>query len=104
MEAQVQSRSALASTRARRETRVAASSSIFTSCAFAEPLSAHEQGWDKEITETKGEKIQFRIVDPPQVPTLPSGPPRLILMSAVLAAALGAGVVIAFLMSQLGMK
>ncbi len=51
--------------------------------------------------ETTGEKIQFRIVDPPEIPIVPSGPPRLLFMSAVLLGALGAGVVIAFLMAQL---
>jgi polysaccharide chain length determinant protein (PEP-CTERM system associated) len=68
---------------------------------YDELTSRRESARIADAVETKGEKIQFRIVDPPQVPTLPSGPPRLILMSAVLAAALGAGVVIAFLMSQL---
>jgi polysaccharide chain length determinant protein (PEP-CTERM system associated) len=68
---------------------------------YDELSSRRESARIADAVETKGEKIQFRIVDPPQVPTLPSGPPRLILMSAVLVAALGAGIVIAFLMSQL---
>jgi polysaccharide chain length determinant protein (PEP-CTERM system associated) len=54
-----------------------------------------------DAVETTGEKIQFRIVDPPQIPSTPSGPPRLIFMSAVLVGSLAAGVVVAFLMSQL---
>ena len=54
-----------------------------------------------DAVETTGEKIQFRIVDPPHIPTTPSGPPRLIFMSAVLIGSLAAGVVVAFLMSQL---
>jgi polysaccharide chain length determinant protein (PEP-CTERM system associated) len=54
-----------------------------------------------DAVETTGDKIQFRIVDPPQIPTVPSGPPRLLLMSAVMFCALGAGLVVAFLMAQL---
>src|SRR5260221_14002260 len=52
--------------------------------------------------ETTGDKIRFGVVDPPQIPSVPSGPPRLLLMSAVLLCALGAGVVVAFLMAQPG--
>jgi polysaccharide chain length determinant protein (PEP-CTERM system associated) len=54
-----------------------------------------------DAVETTGDKIQFRIVDPPQIPTVPSGPPRLLLMSAVMFFALGGGLVVAFLMAQL---
>jgi polysaccharide chain length determinant protein (PEP-CTERM system associated) len=54
-----------------------------------------------DAVETTGDKIQFRIVDPPQIPTVPSGPPRLLLMSAVMFFALGGGLVFAFLMAQL---
>ncbi len=45
--------------------------------------------------------LTFRVVDPPTAPLLPSGPNRLLLFSAVFAAALGAGLVGAFLLSQL---
>jgi polysaccharide chain length determinant protein (PEP-CTERM system associated) len=54
-----------------------------------------------DAVETTGDKIQFRIVDPPQIPTVPSGPPRLLLMSAVLFGALAAGGIAALLMAQL---
>lgn len=43
----------------------------------------------------------FRIIDPPQVPLVPSAPNRPWLMSLVLLAALGGGLGIAFLLSQL---
>ncbi|HEX9743163.1 MAG TPA: XrtA system polysaccharide chain length determinant, partial [Nitrospiraceae bacterium] len=42
----------------------------------------------------------FRIIDPPQVPRAPSAPNRPQLMSLVLLAALGGGIGIAFLLSQ----
>jgi polysaccharide chain length determinant protein (PEP-CTERM system associated) len=54
-----------------------------------------------DAVETQGDKIQFRVIDPPQIPTVPSGPPRLIFMSLVLLGALGAGLAVAFLVSQL---
>jgi polysaccharide chain length determinant protein (PEP-CTERM system associated) len=43
----------------------------------------------------------FRVIDPPQLPRTPSTPNRLQLMSVVLLAALGSGLGIAFLISQL---
>jgi polysaccharide chain length determinant protein (PEP-CTERM system associated) len=42
--------------------------------------------------EQNSNEINFQIVDAPVVPVLPSGPKRLLLLSAVLAASLGAGV------------
>jgi len=45
--------------------------------------------------------LTFRVIDPPTVPTQPSGPNRLRLFSLVFAAALVAGLAAAFLMSQL---
>jgi polysaccharide chain length determinant protein (PEP-CTERM system associated) len=44
--------------------------------------------------------LTFRVIDPPTVPTQPSGPNRLRLFSLVFAAALAAGIAVAFLMSQ----
>jgi polysaccharide chain length determinant protein (PEP-CTERM system associated) len=45
--------------------------------------------------------IQFRIVDPPEVPNVPVGPNRKLFLSIVLVAALGSGVALAYLLSQL---
>jgi polysaccharide chain length determinant protein (PEP-CTERM system associated) len=45
--------------------------------------------------------LSFRVIDQPSVPLKPSGPNRLLLFSAVFAAALGIGLAAAFLMSQL---
>jgi len=45
--------------------------------------------------------LTFRVIDPPSVPLKPVGPKRLFLFSAVFAAALGAGLVVALLLSQL---
>jgi polysaccharide chain length determinant protein (PEP-CTERM system associated) len=45
--------------------------------------------------------LSFRVVDPPTAPSLPSGPNRMMLFSAVFVGALFAGLAGAFLMSQL---
>lgn len=47
------------------------------------------------------EDIRFKVIDPPRVPNTPTGPNRLALMTTVFVAGLGAGLVLAFLMSQL---
>ncbi len=50
--------------------------------------------------DTRSGAIRFRIVDPPTVPTKPSGPPRALWSSIVVLGGLGIGVALAFLMSQ----
>jgi polysaccharide chain length determinant protein (PEP-CTERM system associated) len=51
--------------------------------------------------ETKAQKVQFRIVDPPLVPLKPSGPNRPMFLSGVLLAGIGAGIGFAFLLGQI---
>jgi polysaccharide chain length determinant protein (PEP-CTERM system associated) len=68
---------------------------------FDELTSRRESAKIADAVETRGDKIQFRVVDPPQVPLTPSGPPRLLLMSGVLLGALAAGFAVAFLVSQI---
>ena len=51
--------------------------------------------------ETKAQKVQFRIIDPPKVPINPSGPNRRRFASVVLIIGIGAGIAFAFLLSQL---
>ena len=51
--------------------------------------------------DARSDSVRFRIVDPPRVPPLPTGPPRIILSSIIMLAALALGVMLAFLMSQL---
>ncbi|MCA8927750.1 MAG: hypothetical protein KDC18_06745 [Alphaproteobacteria bacterium] len=45
----------------------------------------------------EADNVKFRIIDPPVEPTEPSGPPRVLLMAAVLLLGLGLGGAIAFL-------
>ena len=46
-------------------------------------------------------EVQFRIVDPPQVPAVPKGPPRRLLLTAVLPLACAAGIGLAIALSLL---
>jgi len=50
--------------------------------------------------ETKAQKVQFRIIDPPKLPVKPVGPDRPLLFGGVLAAGIAAGIAFAFLLSQ----
>ncbi len=51
--------------------------------------------------ETKAQKVQFRIVDPPDLPLSPSGPNRPLYLSVVLLAGVLAGLAFSFLLSQI---
>lgn len=51
--------------------------------------------------ETKAQKVQFRIIDPPLVPMKPSGPNRPMYLSGVLMGGIGAGLAFAFLLAQI---
>lgn len=50
---------------------------------------------------SKTTAVDFRVVDPPHVPSAPAGPNRLLLSSGVLLAAFSAGIGVAFLLGQL---
>ncbi|MCO6439937.1 MAG: hypothetical protein J5I81_02385 [Nitrococcus mobilis] len=51
--------------------------------------------------ESKTNTVDFRVVDPPHVPSSPAGPNRLLLSSGVFLVAIGAGVGVGFLFGQL---
>lgn len=51
--------------------------------------------------EANNNVMNFRVIDPPQVPPTPSAPNRPLLVSGVLIGAIAAGVVFAFLLSQI---
>lgn len=51
--------------------------------------------------DTSAETVRFRVIDPPRAPLKPSGPNRVLLSTGVLAAGLGMGLALAFLMSQI---
>jgi polysaccharide chain length determinant protein (PEP-CTERM system associated) len=51
--------------------------------------------------ESKTDVIDFRVVDPPRVPSKPAFPNRPLLISLVLLGALGAGIALSFVVSQI---
>jgi polysaccharide chain length determinant protein (PEP-CTERM system associated) len=63
-------------------------------------LERREQAQISGELEASNAGIGFRIIDPPQVPLAPSAPNRVRLMTLVLLAALGSGLGLAFLMTQ----
>lgn len=54
-----------------------------------------------ESAESSTEQVRFRVIEPPSAPLLPIGPQRVLLMTGVLFAALGGGIVLAFFLNQL---
>lgn len=67
-----------------------------------EELVSRRQSTDiAEAADTKTEKIQFRVIDAPQVPMVPVEPNRPLLVSMVLLIGLGAGLATPLLIGQL---
>ena len=64
-------------------------------------LARRESASLSSDVESRADTVDFRVIDPPRVPLTPSGPNRPLLFSLVLLGGIGAGVVLAFLMSQL---
>lgn len=62
-------------------------------------LKRRESALLSEKVERNADDIKFRVIDPPYVPLKPTEPNKLLLNSAVLVVAIGAGVVCAFLVS-----
>ncbi len=68
---------------------------------YEQLLARRESARLSQEAEKARQEVRFRVVDPPRVPLKPTGPNRLLLMTLVLGAGLGAGVGLAFLLSQL---
>jgi polysaccharide chain length determinant protein (PEP-CTERM system associated) len=68
---------------------------------YQELVSRREATQIANSADTKTEKIQFRIVDPPQVPVVPAAPNRAFLVSVVLLFGIGAGLAVPVLVMQL---
>lgn len=64
-------------------------------------LARREAARMSQEMDTKADKVQFRIIDPPTAPVKPSSPNRPLLVSAVLAGGIGAAGGLAFLLLQL---
>jgi protein tyrosine kinase modulator len=63
-------------------------------------LGRRESAQITEEVDSKTSLVDFKIMDPPKVPNAPSAPKRPLLMSLVLVAGIGAGIGVAFLISQ----
>jgi polysaccharide chain length determinant protein (PEP-CTERM system associated) len=68
---------------------------------YEELVARREATAIANAADTKTEKIQFRIVDPPQVPVVPAAPNRALLVSIVLLFGIGAGLAVPVLVMQL---
>jgi len=68
---------------------------------YNELLQRRESARISEDVDQTADSIKFRVIDPPRAPTKPSGPKRQLFSSAVFIVALGAGIALAFLMSQI---
>ncbi len=64
-------------------------------------LARRESARLAQDLETKADSVEFRVVDPPQVPLSPSGPNRLLFLTVVMVAGLGAGLALPFALSQI---
>lgn len=68
---------------------------------YLELISRREQAELSRKAEATSDDVQFRVIDPPTLPTKPSGPQRIILYSIILFVGFGAGLGVAFLVSQI---
>jgi polysaccharide chain length determinant protein (PEP-CTERM system associated) len=68
---------------------------------YTELLARRESAQIAENADRKGDKIDIKTIDTPEVPTLPASPNRPLFLSMVLIAGLGAGVGVAFVLSQI---
>jgi polysaccharide chain length determinant protein (PEP-CTERM system associated) len=68
---------------------------------YTELLSRRESAQIAENADKKGDKVDIRTIDTPEVPTVPVSPNRPLFLSMVLVAGVGAGLGVAFLLSQI---
>lgn len=64
-------------------------------------IATREKASISQEVEDKTTAVEFRIIDPPTVPIDPAAPNRLLLSTTVLLVGIGAGIGVAFLLSQL---
>ena len=68
---------------------------------YEELVSRRQATQIADAADTKTEKIQFRIIDPPQIPLVPIEPNRPMLVSLAMLAGLGAGIAAPIVVGQL---
>lgn len=67
---------------------------------YEELLARRESARISQAVETTGDNVQFRILEPPNLPAVPGGPPRRIFLAVVLAMGVGGGIGFALLLSR----
>jgi polysaccharide chain length determinant protein (PEP-CTERM system associated) len=72
-----------------------------TKANYERLLSRREQAQMSGEMESNASVMDFRVIDPPTVPSTPNAPNRRMLMSMVMLFAVGAGIGAAFLLSQI---
>jgi len=72
-----------------------------TKAQYEQLLQRKESADISRKADMSSSDIQFKVIEPPLLPVSPSGPNRLIFMAGVLIAGFGAGIGIAFLLSQI---
>jgi polysaccharide chain length determinant protein (PEP-CTERM system associated) len=68
---------------------------------YEELIARRESAKLGQKLEAQSKTLQFRIVDPPDVPIIPSGPNRVLFVSVIFAVGLAAGLFFAFFMGQI---
>ncbi len=68
---------------------------------YDELVTRRESMRISSAAETSADKVKVQIIDPPQIPLTPVAPKRLLLITGVFAAGLGAGAALALLLVQL---
>lgn len=68
---------------------------------YEEMISRRESAKLGQKLEAQSKTLQFRIVDPPDVPVAPAGPNRVLFVSVIFAVGLAAGLFFAFFMGQI---
>lgn len=72
-----------------------------TRSKYLELIQRREQAELSRKAEATSDDVQFRELDPPSLPQKPSGPNRILFYSGVLLLGFGAGLAVAFVVSQL---
>lgn len=67
---------------------------------YEELLARREASLITEAADTSADKVRLRVIDPPQLPTIPVAPKRLLMISGVLIAGLAAAAGLAVMLAQ----